>query len=200
MRPGRTTSERNKKQRVVRGVTCWLTVPSVAAGRAGLTYSVGMSGSSLGVEREELLLQWRVADDTKQLVTSESGPGWLAHITSKDLPESMVWQILRKSFIRKMLTVAKGPQGTFDRIRFLDPGTGNLTHEVPVWLPHGCVIGPNGRRVACIVPVAHELQIWNSDPAPCPRWLIAILAGIATTAGAILVSRAKRALGVQTAG
>src|SRR6516225_12033608 len=35
MRPGRTTSERNKSQCVLRGVTCWLTVGAKAAGRGG---------------------------------------------------------------------------------------------------------------------------------------------------------------------
>src|SRR6516225_8715165 len=35
MRPGRTTSERNKSQRVLRGVTHWLRVRGQAAGRGG---------------------------------------------------------------------------------------------------------------------------------------------------------------------
>jgi hypothetical protein len=122
---------------------------------------------------------------TGVLVESTTGPAWLAEITRG----SYEMTFLDQCYFRCNTNLGTGfeiPSGVHERIRFLDPKSGRVLHEVPAQLHGTCVISPDARLIACLHP-NEALHMW--DAYPSARWPWATAGGLLAAAFMFLLTQ-----------
>jgi hypothetical protein len=107
------------------------------------------------------------------------GPGWLAHVGIGRYDRTKreeVFDWLTEKIARKHKTRI----GSYARVRFLDPDTGELRYEVPARLNTPYLISPDGKRVASRYSDS-TVEIWDANPPPRWPWCTGAAAVVAGT-------------------